>query len=307
MTDSADQAVALTNKLIDACRDAVVEPSEWRPATIYHLSDIGGMTSIVSSRSLRASLATASNDASEMVYGADMAKAIIDAHVEADERYESALSAYLLDPTLAPVPDVQHHVRAFVASFCETCDKSGQWLHYGRSGRGAALGFTCELAEGKYDLVKVDYDAASQARRMAALIEVGRLNLREAGVDPSGAEDAVEDALVLIAAHIVSLHVRILSASFKHPSFADEQEWRLVGIDARRGGKQLGRGTDDIDFHVSGARLVPFETLSFADKPHVLQEVVLGYSSEVSEDAVELLLGAAGIDVRLTRSRVPVR
>ena len=33
-----------------------------------------------------------------------------------------------------------------VVSFCGRCDKSGQWLHYGHSGRGVALGFSSAIA-----------------------------------------------------------------------------------------------------------------------------------------------------------------
>jgi len=63
-------------------------------------------------------------------------------------------------------------VSPFVVSFCARCDKSGQWLHYGRDGGGVAIGFAPTLAEAvSYDLRRVAYGIDSQRLRMERLVD----------------------------------------------------------------------------------------------------------------------------------------
>jgi hypothetical protein len=219
--------------------------------------------------------------------------------------YELALLTYLRDPSTAPATH-QFEMDPLVVSFCGHCDRSGQWLHYGRSGRGVALGFSPALAQAVgYDLVPVDYDASSQRKKMNALIDIGARALSEE--DPTVLHD---QNIVFRTAHIVSLYVPLLSITMKHPAFGEEAEWRLVGHTVAFNGKRENVTGDEVPlkFRLSGERLIPYEELSFASNARdLLKEIVLGYSSALTPDAVRLMARECQTDPRVSRSTVPVR
>jgi hypothetical protein len=262
---------------------------------------------MVTNKKIWASLATSLNDCLEIRYALDMAEDIVESCMKASpSEYHSSLLAYLRDPSSAP-PEVQAEVSSFVISFCDKCDGSGQWLHYGRSGRGIAVGFSSEIAKAmKRDLVKVDYDLESQRKRLGSLIGVGHAIVDKFEPDMDGKLRISQSRLT---GHIVSLYLPMLAATMKHPSFSEEREWRLVGHQIVLNGKILhGKsGRDDIKYRRCNERLVPYEELSFADLPNAISEVIVGYSAASTLDAIRVLLHDKGFDVPVRRSEVPVR
>jgi hypothetical protein len=220
--------------------------------------------------------------------------------------YDAALLTYLIDPSSAP-KDVQFQMFPLVVSFCKRVDRSGQWLHYGRAGRGVAIGFASSIAAtAKYDLVEVDYRIDSQRERLLRLIKVGAAALEK---DLQNVPAQHRRAIELRTAHIVAIHVPILAVQMKHPSFAEEEEWRMFAHYMSLNGKNIGAGKKaEIKFRKAGDRIVPYEELDFCDGDvNPIKEVVLGHVSQVSTDAVRLLLLENGADVSVKRSDVPVR
>ena len=195
-----------------------------------------------------------------------------------------------------------------MVSFCKHINKSGQWLHYGRSGRGVAIGFASSIAATvKYDLVEVDYQIDSQRTRMLRLLQVGAAALEK---DLQSVPPQQRAAIARRTAHIVAIHVPILAVQMKHPSFAEEEEWRMFAHYMSLNGKRLEKGAQrqEIKFRKSGERIVPYEELNFGgDGPLPIKEVVLGQMSPISTDAARLLLLESSTDVAVKRSDVPVR
>jgi hypothetical protein len=149
---------APTDSVIGACEAAIREgqPKVAPPGTLYHLTDVDGLSGIAGNKCLWASLATTLNDCQEIRYGVALAEEVIEKRLlgRRDE-YHSSLLTYVRTPHLAP-KEVQFEYYAFIAAFCKTCSKSGQWLHYGRSGRGVAIGFSPAIAAAvKYELVEI--------------------------------------------------------------------------------------------------------------------------------------------------------
>ncbi len=213
------------------------------------------------------------------------------------------LLAYVRTPNLAP-KEVQFESYAFVAAFCKTCRKSGQWLHYGRLGREIAIGFSPAIAAAvKYDLVEMDYSRESQLGRVSALIDVGAKFVQ---AFPRDLEPPMRAQRERRTAHIVSLFVPMLAARFKHPSFAEEEEWHLLAQDLVLNGKVLAPSTSK-KYRRAEDRLVPYDELSFVDSPGAVHEVVVGYSCPSTVDAVRRFLLEKGIDAPVSRSAVPVR
>jgi hypothetical protein len=89
----------------------------------------------------------------------------------------------------------------------------------------------------------------------------------------------------------------------KHPSFSEEDEWRLSGQAIVADGKIQSNSV--IKYRESSDRLIPYEEVEFevAD----LQDVVVGYSSALTLDAVKLILTSQGFSASVERSMVPVQ
>jgi hypothetical protein len=151
--------------VINACTSSIKRRDDSdaanAPQTLYHLTDTAGFVGIVSSKRLWASLVTSLNDASEVEYGLTLAVDILRERLASrGSAFDSATLKYLLDPSSAP-PETWSERFPLVISFCGDCRKSGQWLHYGRSGRGIAVGFTPRIAKSvKMDFSQVDYEPA---------------------------------------------------------------------------------------------------------------------------------------------------
>ncbi len=305
-----ERVSAYKDNLIEGCVSAVRAGGTTAapPSIIYHLTDGDSLLSIVRNRCLWASLATTLNDSLEVRYGLDLAVAVLQERIKRGTTwYDSFLLEYLLDSSVPP-KQAQAELAPYVVSFCGRPGKSGQWLHYGRSGHGVALGFSSSIAPAvHYDLFRVDYTRQSQEESMLRLFQVGASAL-EAGGTHLTAEEQTSTARM--TAYFVSMYTRMLAVVLKHPSFEDEDEWRMVAHDISRNGQSLTKVTRNgpVKFRMSGERIIPYEELNFgAGGAGLLKEVILGHASALSADAVRLLAVDNGDDVVVTRSEVPVR
>jgi len=261
------------------------------------------------SRSLWASLATALNDSLEVRHGISIAEEVLEDRLRREvTEYDLRLLEFLRAPSAAPA-EVRYEIFSMVVSFCSHCDRSGQWLHYGRSGRGFAIGFSSEGAKALgYDLIQVDYSPDSQRRRMASLIGAGAQALKLCALEARNPEEAAKRALG--AAHIVSLHMPGLAIRMKHPAFREEEEWRLVGLETSLDGvrQDLTGDSTPLEYRRSGGRLIPYEVLSFEPTARdILKEIVVGYSSETAPDAIQIVAQQYKLRPVIRRSDVPVR
>ena len=228
-------------KLLVACQAAIISKAE-PPKVIYHLTDSDALLSIISSRCLWASLVTTMNDSLEVRYGLDLAVRLLQAQTNIRAtQYDSTLLNYLVDPSTVP-KELQIELSHFVVSFCGRPGKSGQWLHYGRSGHGVAIGFSSSIAETvRYDLLKVDYIPDSQKNSILRLFRAGTSAIEAHSERSDNEEKAV---IIGMTAHLVSLYTRLLAVGMKHPSFAEEDEWRMVAYSLSMNGKVLAKNTE---------------------------------------------------------------
>jgi len=268
------------------------------------MTDAEGLRGVVSTGTLWASEATALNDAREVSYGIDVAKTVLTKRTKMaiDSPYEKALLRYLRDVSLAP-EGMRWKTSPFVISFCHKVTRSGQWLHYGRSGRGVAIGFdprgldlTGRPPENSFDLIRIDYSPKSQRARIESMIDEGRTFVDRVGET---------DNNITVTASYVAFFLGLVASHMKHPSFKEENELRLIGFEPLEGGKRFGANRSPTKFRMSNDRLIPYKALDF--KPSSIKEVVIGYSSPLSQEAVRTFLAEHNVEARVTRSKVPVR
>jgi hypothetical protein len=125
-----------------AARKVLVAASGPPPEDVFHFTDLGALSGMITTRSLWATYAHALNDESEIRCGTDEARRTIQALPSRSFLHEPCLWALDIDRgywSMMTVP--------FVTSFCEK-ESSAHWLHYGRNGTGVAVVFSSRgLAE----------------------------------------------------------------------------------------------------------------------------------------------------------------
>jgi DUF2971 family protein len=287
--------------LIERAGKLTASSTDAYPERLYHFTDCAGLIGIFENKTLWASLATSLNDPSEVRYGLDLA-------CELFRQGTITAQNFSLDGVDKLVAARAAESRAYIISFCANLSVAGQWLHYGRSGSGAAVGFYPEhLTQAPYDLFRIVYPLNAQTEVIRAIIRTIDDSLAE--LLPSIGEETQRDRLKAIAADLAADHLWMASPKLKHPSFAAEEEWRLIAYELRGPGAPVGEGpAGTTHFRASAGRVVPYKRLTFTMLPAF--EVVLGSSCPMGpNDLGVLVLMEEKLGARLTIrvSDVPVR
>jgi hypothetical protein len=251
------------------------------PDFLFHYTSPGGLCGILRSRSVWASDVRFLNDAKEAMYTMDLVRSRItlkssDLPSDLERRWLRALK-------------IAEETRAYVSCFSRRGDSLSQWRAYARAGYAIGISAEALLEIAKAQPVRTlllpcKYDHNEHIRIVDWMLD--RL------VDAHGAalRDGQMEA-VSLHAHEVALYgsVVLLSASFKHPSFAEEHEWRLVQIP-----QDPEVADDGLQVRDSGRWLVPYRTipLTQAESPLALRQIVIGPSPhpELAKAAAEVLV-----------------
>ena len=287
--------------LIDRAARLTASSTDARPERLYHFTDCAGLIGIFENKTLWASLATSLNDPSEVSYGLDLA-------CELFRQRTITAQNFSLDGVDTLVGTRAAESRAYIISFCENLNLAGQWLHYGRSGSGVAVGFYPEhLTQAPYSLFRIVYHREHQIEAIRTIVRTIDESLNE--FLPTIEDESQRDRLKKIAADVLADYLWMASPKLKHPSFAAEQEWRLIAYELRGPGEPHGEGpAGKTHFRSSAGRVVPYKKLTFGMLPAF--EVVLGSSCPMGpEDLGVFVLMEEKLGARLTvrESDVPVR
>jgi len=226
---------------------------------LFHYTTTASMMSICETRSIWATDVFYLNDASEFTYAIDLVNQVAnevygDLSSELQEHFQH-------DPLSEFFAIAQRRDHPFVASFCENGDLLSQWRGYSKGDAGVALGLWLRPLSGRdnFMLRKVIYEPEEQRRLVRTVVEAWvtayRRRLTEVGApqkpDWSVLSQALDEQLL----------------SFKHPGFAEEQEWRLITrIDPRHEmniGQQRQRDFVEYQYALERARYTP----ASADEP----------------------------------------
>lgn len=196
---------------------------------LYHYTTLDGMLGITESAAIYASDARYMNDASEMTYASQAIASVVTTVVSEVEDEQ-------LKATLPSRPDFANTFaygqRPFIACFCEQGDLLSQWRGYGGGAPAFSLGLDLSsltmfggLGPNTY-LRKVIYDKAEQERTVRAITQDWIAAARE--VISRGEE--VGDVFPYPAIWALQQALAEHHLSFKHPSFAEEREWRIIKL-----------------------------------------------------------------------------
>lgn len=228
------------------------------PEQLWHYTNAIGLIGILSSKRLWATHARFLNDAQELLYGLalisevldDMAKDRPDAEADALRQFRTDLAG-------------DSEAMFFVACFCERDDLLSQWRAYSLNGGtlGYSIGFSADsLRQVKAaSLVRVLYDPGEQREAVRALIQ-----------------GALQESPFLTRSEgwwAVYWELLALLVRLKHPSFAEEKEWRIVwDIPAWKPG--IGPHTLDLRFRAGRLFMVPYVEIELPTSEGIWREQV---------------------------------
>jgi hypothetical protein len=226
------------------------------PPRLYHYTDVQGLLGIIQTQTLWATHVDYLNDSSEVQYARRLVIEMLTTY-EAEARLSSTravLSRARETFDLVAATDV------YVLCFCEDGDLLSQWRGYGRGGDGYAIGIDAghlvakRESMGNFFFGKVEYDPERQRALLAAVIErlVAGVAVHVAAASPK-AKVAVLDECARLMRRVLWFAL----VTFKDPTFASEQEWRVISTLSHRESEARVR------LRAAGNRLAPYLELDF--------------------------------------------
>lgn len=271
------------------------------PDCLYHYTTADGLLGIVSTGTLWATGIRYLNDSSEYEYTLDIARD----HIESVSKLiDQPLHRALLEALLSAL-NVTEIVAMYVACLSEHSDQLSQWRAYGR-GAGYAVGISPQALSYahtptlKAGLLKCVYDKKKQHEHLTYVMN--RM-LQAVGMGRDASVDIQRNVLRRCEVDFAG-HLTVAAAVFKHASFAEEAEWRLVA----RGDS----GPHHRRFRTQAGVVVPYIELPVAapDTSVNLESITVGPSLHGTEAELGLkaLLEERRVSVKeLRHSSVPYR
>jgi len=248
------------------------------PAILYHYTSAEGLLGILSTNCIWGTQIQFLNDSTELSFGVATVNSILK-KIDVPDEIMSKWEGRPDNPF------------CFVASFCEEGDLLSQWRGYTSDATGYSLGFRTESLS-KLSLRPVVYDAQQQEKLVIATLK--------------GYEDVYDVGEKLFEC----------AASFKHPTFSEEREWRILDyiLDWRPG---WGAESVGMKFRASKRFIIPYvefhpetETGLWKNEILKLDSLRFGPTDNPVEasDSLESLLWTFGYrGPRVLGSEVPLR
>jgi hypothetical protein len=288
------------------------------PPTLHHYTGAEGLVGVLQSKQIWASHVHCLNDASEGAYAhrllmsevrgrlSDAARA--QGSADRDQRAAAFwqfydLAARMLDETLTD------HA-GFVACFCERPNLLSQWRAYGSQGGGysveipfPALGAIRAIK--RHAIEKVVYDPDQQVRLLSIVFD--RLETQLSNLVETESGSALTGDIRDLVGRLWAFSFRAF-VSFKHPSFSEEQEWRLT-IHSRD--LEIDETLGGLRFRAAHGRVIPYAAINLAasDGRLPIASVMIGPGQrEGAARPIRLVLEACDLgDIRVFQSDIPLR
>lgn len=275
------------------------------PDHLYHYTDSAGLLGILTNHSIWATDSRFLNDRTELIYAEDLAREIIQ-EKSAIPRFKH--SAELFSRCLGAIGEYGGP-NSFLFCLSEDPDSLSQWRGYAKDGRGFTVGFdgkelckSAAIKPSRFGIRKVEYDPDIQRRTISILIDQIDEKLEEIG-----SESAIDHAQSAIKWGIF-----LLSYYYKHKSFRDEKEWRLVSVVLSN---KIDHENNQILIRSRQDELVPYSTYkprsganSSVDKLMINRVGIgPGFSHGNQAIAARELISACGYDAELYYADTPFR
>lgn len=280
--------------------------------TLYHYCSNAAFYSITTSRKLRLSLLTMSNDAKEGWHAVEMVERLLPG--EFKHR----------DAAIEKLKVVMNMLSALGFCLSERGDVLSQWRGYADDAKGVAIGFSRDALEKAIDqfsserlivrLAPVAYGQEFLETLMkddlAPIIQhfnAGKMNTPVRGLSLLALSESElrkeQETLQKASSELYWMLMRLANYAYmvKSPFFAEEKEWRLLSLVTVQDGKLA---LDAPGFVASADGLKPYR--EFPEErfdPKLITKVIIGPRHQTPTHVMRLFLDSIGFQhVELTRS-----
>ncbi len=195
---------------------------------LYHYTSFTGLLGIVESKALWASDIRYMNDSAELKHTADLIRTEINRRIASGHPKPDLLNQFLHWVTHR----ITNGHMLFAASFRSNGNLLSQWRGYSRLGKGVSLGFDPDYIlrcakQQSFQIGKCIYSCKSQELLISQVVDA--VEILAAGHDPeSDREGLAMDRSYHSIFHLIESDLLRIAAILKHPSFREEEEWRIV-------------------------------------------------------------------------------
>lgn len=261
---------------------------------LYHYTSFTGLLGIVASSALWASDIRYMNDSAELKHTADLIRLEINYRMAIGHPKPDLLNQFL--------DWVTHRITnghmLFASSFRSNGNLLSQWRGYSRLGKGVSLGFDPDYIlrcarQQSFQIGKCIYSSASQRHLISQVIDAVEI-LGEGHHPVLDNQGKISDHSYHAIFHLLESDLLRIAAILKHPSFAEEEEWRIVSPVI----------TDYVHapvlFREGTSTLVPYVHFNFSatdDAPIALEHLFLGPTPNItiSMNSLTMFLAKNGI------------
>jgi hypothetical protein len=276
--------------------------------TLYHYTTFTGLVGIVNSQVLWASDIRYMNDSAELKHAADLIQMEITQRITDGHAKPSLLNQFL--------EWVTHRMTnghmLFAASFRSNGNLLSQWRGYSKLGKGVSLGFNpgyilkCAQKQ-SFQIGKCIYSSADQRRLIKQVVDAVEALAQVHSENINAIEKHTSQSYYAVFERIESDLLRI-AAILKHPSFREEEEWRIVSP------ALTDYVISPVLFREGTSMLVPyleFKLLQANEKPIALEHIFLGPTPNIniSMNSLTMFLAKNGVNPEkgITYCEIPFR
>jgi hypothetical protein len=296
--------------------------------TLWHYTNARGLLGILQNNELWFTDASFLNDASEMSYAVELTKRIVDKGLE-DSGISPTVKEYL-ESFLRSIISHRDNIReyafvnpTFVCCFCEEADSLHLWRAYSDHGRGYSIGLYPDHIINKLRPIRLS-ERAIHNDKLVETWHHFRPFLSRVIYNEEGQERIINRLLDLLvqainaapsefpSGNVNNIHKMIATSRlfrlfylclfcFKHPTFKDEREWRLIyAPDFSKSEASIESiPISELHYRASGHYFVPYLKVDVAKEAEVEYQ-----NQKVKMKALEFetIIAGPGLDARLARA-----
>ncbi|MHB9098984.1 MAG: DUF2971 domain-containing protein [Syntrophales bacterium] len=284
------------------------KPIKSPPDRLYHYTSQRGLQGIIGDKKRDTKIWSTNlrylNDSTEFSYAISLTKDVLKGRpAEIEDFIWDILLSHLSSLEAGPV---------FVTSLSSRRDQLSQWRGYCPDSGGFMIGFDREelhrvAKEQGFELARCEYSLDEQRRIINKEIEVVSHVIHPensyAGANP---HIELDEYFKTVGKARLNFALRLLFVAprFKHPSFMEEDEWRLIS-------DPTDKRPREIMFREGKSMIVPYIKFFLSNKIDgmPIKEVMVGPTPhpDLSLNSVGELLADKGISCTLSKSEVPFR
>ncbi len=276
--------------------------------TLYHYTTFAGLLGIINSRVLWASDIRYMNDSAELKHTADLIQVETTRRIIAGHTNPNLLNQFL-DWLTHRITNGQ---MLFGSSFRSHGNLLSQWRGYSEVGKGVSIGFEpdyiLECAQTQsFQVGKCVYDPSTQKQLIKQVIDAIEVLANEYDLKNHDRKRSEERSYHKVFELIESDLLRI-AAILKHPSFQEEDEWRIVSPAI------TDFVTSPVLFREGKSMLVPyleFQLIPKNGKRIAIEHMFLGPTSNIniSMNSLTMFLDKNGVQPKkeISYCQIPYR